>query len=63
MRVDDLWNRILQEASGDLNRWYAGEKLKHNPDTVEALRYFLDNGGEKYCQTALAREKWARQET
>jgi hypothetical protein len=48
----EYWEKQKQQALGDLNRWYAGEKLGHEPDDEEAAKHFIEQGGaEAFAET------------
>lgn len=47
MLIDDISARVLAEAQGPVNRYFAWKNLGHDPETLEALDYFLDHKGEE----------------
>jgi hypothetical protein len=47
MLVDRISERVLAEAQGPVNRYFAWKDLGHNPDSLEALDYFLEHKGEE----------------
>ena len=51
---------ILLCIFGNENRWFTGEEVHHDPDTLELVKHFLNNGARKRARTFCRK---ARQKT
>lgn len=53
MLVDQVFQEVAREAQGNVNRFFAWQALKHEPNDQELLNHFLKNGGEEYVKERL----------
>ncbi|MEI6479954.1 MAG: hypothetical protein WCO12_00310 [bacterium] len=42
---------ILLCIFGNENRWFTGEEVHHDPDTLELIKHFLNNGSRNRART------------
>ncbi|MFA6552462.1 MAG: hypothetical protein WCT19_03095 [Candidatus Paceibacterota bacterium] len=47
----------ISEAKGDVNRWFASQRLNHAATDSEALAYYVDNGGAEGFAERIAKEE------
>jgi hypothetical protein len=48
--VDQIFEEIVKEADGPVNRYYAWRDSGHEPDSQEAFKHFLEHGGVEFVE-------------
>jgi len=51
---------MLSCIFGNENKWFTGEEVHHDPDTLELVNHFLNNGSRKRARTFCRRVRQER---